>query len=153
MSPPRNLPQLRRRSMESSEIFFPVWILQLVSMGIENFMQQQIALIASSHHLLRRRRIPGNHNLAIMSNEGIPISLFPNSVLNRKRSHRNIPIAINNSCLNLVHIHFVSRRVSLLQSAPPNPHILRPSLFDVRSHILQSTRTISLQSLSPPQHP
>ena len=74
-------------------------------------------------------------------------------MLHRKRSNRNVLVAIHHSRPDLMHVDFVSRSVSLLQSPPPNPHIFRPSFLDVRSHILQPMRTISLQRLRPPQHP
>ncbi len=135
-SPPGNLSQLHRRSMKRPKIFLPVCVLQLFPMRIENFMQQHIAPIASLHHLIRRRSITRKNNLPVVSLQRIPISLFPYPMLHLKRSNRNVRVAIHHSRLNLMHIHLVSRSVSLLQSPPPNPHILRPRLLDMRSHIL-----------------
>lgn len=52
-----------------------------------------------------------------------------------------------------MYIDLVPGSISLLQSTPPNPHIFRPSFLDVRSHVLQTTRSISLQRLFSPQYP
>src|SRR6202453_3929451 len=153
MSPPRNLSQLRRGSMKHSEIFLPMRVLQLLAVRIKNFVQQQVASIASLHHFIGGRSVARKHNLPIMSLERVSISFLPNPMLDRKGGDRNIVVAIHHSWLNLMHIDFVSCSVSLLQSAPPNAHILHPSLLDVRSHILQPMRTISLERLRPSQHP
>src|SRR6266851_4024371 len=133
--------------MERSEIFLPMFILQLVAMRIKHFMQQHIAPIASLHHFVRGRSVAGDHDLPIASLELISIGFLPYPMPNRKRSDRNVLVAIHHSWLYLVHINLVSRGVSLLQSPPPNPHIFRPSFLDVRSHILQPMRTVSLQRL------
>jgi hypothetical protein len=116
-------------------------------------MQQHIAPIASLDHFVGRRSIARNHNLPITSLKRISISVFPYSVPHRKRSHGNVFVAIHHSRPDLMHVDSVSRSVRLLQSPPPNPHILCPSLLDVRSHILQPMRTISLQRFRPPKHP
>src|SRR5260370_9441267 len=139
--------------MKRPKILLPVLFLQLLSMRVINLVQQHIAPIASLHHFVRRRGIARYHNLPIASLELISIGLFPYPMLHRKRSHRNVFVAIPHSRPERMHVDFVSRSVRLLQSAPPNPHILFPSLLDVRSHILQPMRTISLQRLRPPQHP
>jgi hypothetical protein len=122
-------------------------------MRIKNLMQQNIASIASVHHFIRRRCISRNHNLPIAGRERVPIRLFPYPMLNRKRSNRNVCVAIHNSRPNLMYLDLVSSRVSLLQSPPPNLNVFRPGLLDVRSHILKPTRTISLQGFFSPQHP
>src|SRR6266849_9128034 len=106
--------------MERSEIFLPMFILQLVAMRIKHFMQQHIAPIASLHHFVRGRSVAGDHDLPITSLKLISIGFLPYPMPNRKRSDRNVPIAINDSRLNRMHNNLVSRGVSLLQSLPPN---------------------------------
>src|SRR5713101_8241716 len=122
-------------------------------MRVIHLMEQHIAPIASLDHFIRRRSITRNHNFSIPSLKRVAISLFPYPMLNRKRGHRNVRVAINHPSPNLMHLDLVSSCVSLLQSPLSNPHIFRPSLLEVRSHALQPTRTISLQPLRPPQHP
>ena len=97
-------------------------------MWIENFMQQNIASIASLHHLLGRSRIPRQHNLPVPSLEHISIRLFQIPCFHRKPHHRHILIPIHHSRPNLVHRNFVSSRIQPLPAGLPHPLIFPPRL-------------------------
>src|SRR2546422_2734390 len=47
--------------------------------------------------LFRSSSVARNHNFSIPSLKRVPISLFPYPMLNRKRGHRNVRVAINRS--------------------------------------------------------
>src|SRR5208282_3630703 len=105
--------------MKRTKVFLPMWVKQLVTMRIKHLMQQHIAAIASLHHFIGGRSVARNHNLPIVSLELISISFFPYSMLNRKRSDRNVLVAIDHSRPDLMHIDLVSRSIRLLQSPLP----------------------------------
>src|SRR5271166_5030852 len=103
--------------MKSGEIFLPMSFFQLLAVRIKHLMQQHIASLASLHHFIGGCGISRNHNLPIASLKLISIGLFPYSMLNRKRSDRNILVAINHSRLDLMNIDLVTGSIRPLPSA------------------------------------
>src|SRR5271155_3686956 len=104
MRPARDIGQLGGRSMEGSEVFLPVGFFEFVSVGVEDFVEQDVASVACFHDFVGGSGVAGNDYFSVGRLKNISVGFFPDSVLHWKRSDRDISVAIDDSGSNLVNI-------------------------------------------------
>src|SRR5436309_15131910 len=102
--------------MEAQYIFPPIGAALIESNLSVNFVKQNIASVTILDNTLARGAIARDDYYLIRSFKSIAICFWPGAVLYQEGFHRDVLIFVYDAWLYFMHVHFIARFVTLLQS-------------------------------------
>src|SRR5437588_4864133 len=139
--------------MELHDVLPPIFLAHVETELAVNFVKENVAAVAVFDHAVARRAIAGEHDDFVRRLEPVAVSFLPGTMMNGERFHSYVPVLVNDAGLNLVHVHFVTGPVAVLEAVSANGDVFAVSGEQMVGHRFKSSGTIGLERIFSAENP